>query len=111
VIRPTRHNGLTVLRLTFTVRRYATLLAAALILGVAAHGVFQAIEHHDGARDAAAFCAASAAVVAIVLLVGSRRHAHEVMSVAWLALPRSAPVVSGSRVGRTSAAWLQRFQN
>ena len=92
------------------VRRYATLLAAALIMGVAAHGVFQAIEHH-GAGDAVAFCAASAAVVAIIFRVRSRGHRREIRPIAWTALPMPAPVAFGPRIGRTSAAWLQRFQN
>jgi hypothetical protein len=98
-------------RLTFTGRRYATLLAAALILGVAAHGVFQAIEHHEGAGDAVAFCAASAAVVAMIFLIRGRGHRKEIRPVAWTALPMSAPVALGPSIGRTSAAWLQRFQN
>jgi hypothetical protein len=46
-------------------RRLIAVGAAVLALGTAGHAACQAIEHHDGARDAVALCAA--AVVALIV--------------------------------------------
>src|SRR6266508_1205768 len=56
-------------RPSYRFRRLLTVVAAALIFGVAAHGVCQAIEHHDGMKDAVALCAAAAALIATMRLV------------------------------------------
>ncbi len=41
-------------------------------MGVSAHGLCQALEHHHGADDAAALCIAAIAVIAVVALAVAR---------------------------------------
>jgi ABC-type uncharacterized transport system YnjBCD permease subunit len=92
-------------------RRLLTVVAAVLIFGVAAHGVCQAIEHHDGVKDAVALCAAAAALIATMRLVGGGGHSRRKVPMVWVALAELIPTVSVSVGLRSSAAWLQRFQN
>ena len=93
------------------VRRFATILAAALVLGLAAHAAFQAIEHHAEKGDAAALCAVAVTVIAVTFF--ARRGEQPVRSTGRVrfALSPIAPIAAETRDRRTSAAWLQRFRN
>ncbi len=88
-----------------------TVVAAVLVLGVAAHGVCQAIEHHDGVKDAVALCAAAVALIATMRLVGGGGDSRRRVPLLRVGLAGSIPAVSVSVEPRSSAAWLQRFQN
>lgn len=96
---------------SYRFRRPVTVLAAVLVFGVAAHGVCQAIEHHDGAKDAVALCAAAVALIATMRLVGGGGDNRRKVPMMWVALTALVPAVSVSVAPRSSAAWLQRFQN
>lgn len=97
---------------SYRLRRLVTVLAAVLALGVATHGVCQAIEHHDGAKDAVALCAAAAvALIATMRLIGRGGDSRRRAPMVWVALAELIPAVSVSVASRSSAAWLQRFQN
>lgn len=100
------------LRPSYRLRRLVTIVAAALAFGVAIHGACQAIEHHDGVKDAVALCAAAVALVATVsLLRGRRGSTTRRVPPAWAAPLELIPVVLVAAGPRNSAAWLQRFQN
>jgi hypothetical protein len=101
----------TMARRSYRLRRLVTLVAAVLVLGVAAHGVFQAIEHHEGAKDAVALCAAAVALIATLRLVGAGGDNRRKVPMVWIALAGLIPAISVSVEPRSSAAWLQRFQN
>jgi hypothetical protein len=92
-------------------RRLITLLVAALVLGLALHGACRAIEHHDGAKDAVALCAAAFALVATVGLIGAGRSRQA--STATLPLPLLVLLPRELLMDspRTTSAWLQRFRN
>jgi hypothetical protein len=78
---------------------------------VAAHGVCQAIEHHDGLKGAAALCAAAVAVIATLRLVGGGGVTRRRVPIVRVALVGWIPATSLSVEPRASAVWLQRFQN
>ncbi len=99
------------LRPSLRFRRLLTLVAAVLVLGIAAHGVCQAIEHHDGVKDAVALCAAAAALIGTMRLVGGGGDSRRKVPMVWVALAALIPAVRVSVGPRSSAAWLQRFQN
>ena len=102
---------MTVLRLNYQLRRLATLAVLALTLGVAVHGLCQAIEHHDGLQDAA-LCAVAVVLVAAVGLGGGNRRRTASRALRWATVPASVPGdVAPVSARLTSAAWLQRFQN
>lgn len=101
----------TVLRLDHRFRRLAVLAAVALVFGVAAHGACQAIEHHDGIADFAALCAAAVVLVAAVGLVGGSRRGLVAENIWWFSVEGWVPTGMRLQVSRSSAAWLQRFQN
>ena len=94
----------------YRLRRSIATLAAFLAFGVAAHGALQAIEHHDAAKEAMALCAAA------VILIGAMRQlrpgggSQPRVPLAWGRMVALVPVETVAS-GRTSAAWLQRFQN
>jgi hypothetical protein len=92
------------------VRLVAT-VAAALVLGVAAHGVCQAIEHHDAVKDAVALCAAAFALVTTVRLAGRRTRRVRLELPRWAVGPVLLPAGTDAPNRTTSAAWLQRFRN
>jgi len=98
-------------RPNYRFRRLLTLLAAALALGVAVHGACQAIEHHDGAKEALALCAAAVALIGAVRLGRLGGNGEPRLRIAWASVALLAP--SGSLLDgwRTSPAWLSRFQN
>jgi ABC-type uncharacterized transport system YnjBCD permease subunit len=98
-------------RPSYRFRRLVTVVAAVLVFGVAAHGVCQAIEHHDGARNAVALCAAAVALIATMRLVGRGGDSRRRVPMVWVALAALIPAVSVSVGPCSSAAWLQRFQN
>ena len=95
----------------YRIRRPVTVLAAALVIGVAAHGVCQAIEHHDGLKDVTALCAAAVAMIATLRLVGGGGATRRRVPMMRVALVEPIPATSFSVGPRTSAVWLQRFQN
>ncbi len=99
------------LRHSYRFRRLLTLIAASLVLGVAAHGVCQAIEHHDAVKDAIALCAAAVALIATMRLAGGGGDRRRKVPMVWVALGELIPAVAVSVGPRNSAAWLQRFQN
>jgi peptidoglycan/LPS O-acetylase OafA/YrhL len=92
-------------------RRRLMIVAAALALGVAAHGACQAIEHHDAMKHAVALCAAAVAVVGVVALGAGRRRRAQPELPRWVALASTAPVGADVPVSGSWAAWLQRFRN
>ena len=102
---------LTVLRPDHRFRRLATLAAVALVFGVASHGMCQAIEHHDGIADAAALCAAVVVLVAAVGLGGGSRRGLVAENTRWFSVEGWVPTGMRLQASRSSAAWLQRFQN
>ena len=102
---------MTVLRSDHRLRRLATLAAIVLVFGVATHGICQAIEHHDGVKDAAALCAAAVALVAAVGLLGGSRRRGRAEDIRWLPIETPIPVGVPLPASRTTPAWLQRFQN
>jgi hypothetical protein len=101
----------TMARRSYRFRRLLTVVAAVLVLGIAAHGVCQAIAHHDSVRDAVALCAAAVALIVTMRLVGGGGDSRRRVPLVWMALAVSIPAVSVSVEPRSSAAWLQRFQN
>ena len=111
MIRRSRQNPVTVPKPESAVRRFATILAAALVLGLAAHAAFQAIEHHAEKGDAAALCAAAVSVIAVTCFV--RRGGQQVRSAGRIrfALSPITQIAAETRDRRSSAAWLQRFRN
>jgi hypothetical protein len=92
-------------------RCLVTVVVAVFALGVATHAACQAIEHHDGAKDAVALCTAAVALIATIRLVGNRASVRRRVSVSWAAVVELIPATSFSVGPRTSAVWLQRFQN
>jgi hypothetical protein len=98
-------------RRSYRLRRLITVVAAVLVFGVAAHGVFQAIEHHEGAKDAVVLCAAAVALIATLRLVGAGGDSRRKVPMVGVALMELIAAVTFSVGLRSSAAWLQRFQN
>jgi hypothetical protein len=98
-------------RPSYRFRRLLTVVAAVLVIGVAVHGICQAIEHHDGVKDAVALCAAAMALIATMSLVGGGGDSRRKVPMMWVTLPEVIPAVTVSDGLRSSAAWLQRFQN
>jgi hypothetical protein len=92
-------------------RRLATVLAAVLVFGVVVHTACQAIEHHDGAKEAVALCAAAFALIVSLRLVGGGTRGAARVLVSWLSLGELIPGESPALRLRNTAAWLQRFQN
>jgi hypothetical protein len=82
----------------------------AITFGVAAHTACQAIEHHDGAKDAVALCAAAVALAAVVLASGRGRCRIASTQIRWLVVLTLVPAAGAPRSG-PSSAWLQRFRN
>jgi ABC-type uncharacterized transport system YnjBCD permease subunit len=99
------------LRPSYRFRRLLTVVAAVLVIGVAVHVACHAIEHHDGVKDAVALCAAAVALIATMRLVGGGEDSRRKVPMVWVALAGLIPVVTLTAGPRSSAAWLQRFQN
>lgn len=101
----------TVPRPSYRLRRLLTVVATVLVIGVAAHGICQAIEHHYGLKDAVALCATAVALVATMRLIGGGGGSRRKLPIVRVALGELIPAVAVSVEPRNSAAWLQRFQN
>jgi hypothetical protein len=78
---------------------------------LAVHGACQAIEHHDGAKDAVALCAAAFALIATARLAGGGRTIRRPLLPVRSVLTELTPRGTLAFRPRNSAAWLQRFQN
>ncbi len=102
---------MTVPRPNYRLRRLVTVVAAVLVLGVAVHGACQAIEHHEGAKDAIALCAAAVALFAGLRLAGAGRGARHSVPAAWAVLCELIPGGPVAVATRRSPVWLQRFRN
>jgi hypothetical protein len=99
------------LRPSYRLRRLLTIVAASLVLGVAIHTTFQAIEHHEGITDAVALCAAAVALIATLRLGAGGRTRRRSLPVVWVALTTLTPGAILAVAPRSSSAWLQRFLN
>jgi hypothetical protein len=92
-------------------RRLAVLAAIALVIGVSAHGLCQALEHHYGADDAAALCVVVMAILAVVALAGGRCRREVPTPSTWSSVPQPIPAGAQTVPAQASPAWLQRFLN
>jgi len=96
---------------THRLRRMAALLAASVLIGLTVHGVCQAIEHGHGAQDALVVCGAALALAATLVLVGRGPRRRDVGATRWFAPAQLVPLRVAFVDRRSSAVWLQRFQN
>jgi hypothetical protein len=95
----------------YRLRCLVTIVVTVFALGVATHAACRALEHHDGAKDAVVLCAAAVALIGTIRLIAGGGSIRRRVSMSWAALVELIPAASLSVAPRTSAVWLQRFQN